>query len=84
MVISNSIFEHYRKKEKKTQKKIKSLKKQGYIVFKKMNYLQYINDNYFREIGYIKMQSKIDKIKVDKPRQYRSRQGRSDKNIQKL
>jgi len=35
MVISNSIFEHYRKKEKKTQKKIKSLKKQGYIVFKK-------------------------------------------------
>ena len=25
------------------------------------------------------MQSKIDKVKVDKPRQYRSRQGRSDK-----
>jgi|TARA_B100000282_G_C31639855_1_gene447946 hypothetical protein len=44
-----------------------------------MNYLQYLNHNYFREKGYIKMQSKIHKIKVDKPRQYRSRQGRSDK-----
>lgn len=44
-----------------------------------MNYLQYLNENYFREKGYIKMQSKIDKVKIDNPRQYRSRQGRSDK-----
>ena len=35
MVISNSIFEHFRKKEKKKQKWIKTLKKQGYIVLKK-------------------------------------------------
>ena len=44
-----------------------------------MNYLEYLNENYFREKGFTRIPSKMDKIKVDKPRQYRSRQGRSDK-----
>ena len=44
-----------------------------------MNYLQYLNENYFREKGFIKIESKMNKLKTDKPRQYRSRQGRSDK-----
>ena len=44
-----------------------------------MNYLEYLNENYFREKGFTRISSKMDKIKVDKPRQYRSRQGRSDK-----
>ena len=35
MVISNQIFEHFRKEEKKKQKWIKNLKKDGYIVIKK-------------------------------------------------
>ena len=44
-----------------------------------MNYLEFLNQNYFKEKGFIKIESKMDKIKIDKPRQYRSRQGRSDK-----
>jgi len=44
-----------------------------------MSYLKYLNENYFREKGFTRIPSKMDKIKVDKPRQYRSRQGRSDK-----
>ena len=44
-----------------------------------MNYLEYLNENYFREKGFTRIPRKMDKIKVDKPRQYRSRQGRSDK-----
>ncbi len=44
-----------------------------------MSYLKYLNDNYFREKGFTRIPSKMDKIKLDKPRQYRSRQGRSDK-----
>jgi hypothetical protein len=44
-----------------------------------MKYLKYLNDNYFREKGFTRIPSKMDKIKLDKPRQYRSRQGRSDK-----
>lgn len=34
-----------------------------------MNYLQYLNEHYFKEKGYVKIPSKIDKIKVDKPNQ---------------
>lgn len=34
MAISNSIFEHFRKQEKKKQKWIKHLKKEGYIIYK--------------------------------------------------
>jgi len=44
-----------------------------------MSYLKYLNENYFREKGFTRLPSKMDKIKIDKPRQYRSRQGRSDK-----
>ena len=44
-----------------------------------MSYLKYLNENYFREKGFTRIESKMDKIKIDKPRQYRSRQGRSDK-----
>ena len=44
-----------------------------------MSYLKYLNENYFREKGFTRIPSKMDKIKIDKPRQYRSRQGRSDK-----
>ncbi len=42
-----------------------------------MKYLKYLNENYFRETGFTRIESKMNKI--DKPRQYRSRQGRSDK-----
>ena len=45
----------------------------------KKNYIDFLNENYFREKGFTRIPSKMDKIKVDKPRQYRSRQGRSDK-----
>lgn len=78
MVITNQIFEHFRKEEKKKQKWIKHLKKNGYIVIKKRNYLEFLNENYFKEKGFIKIESKMNKLKIDKPRQYRSRQGRSD------
>ena len=44
-----------------------------------MSYLKYLNENYFREKGFTRIPSKMDKIKLDKERQYRSRQGRSDK-----
>ena len=42
-----------------------------------MKYLEYLNENYFREKGFTRIESKMNKL--DKPRQYRSRQGRSDK-----
>jgi len=35
-----------------------------------MNYLQYLNENYFKEVGYTKIPSKINKIKADKPNRY--------------
>ena len=35
MVIYNETFEHFRKQEKKKQKYIKLLKKEGYIVYEK-------------------------------------------------
>jgi hypothetical protein len=35
MAISNSIFEHFRKEEKKKQEWIQRLKNDGYIVIKK-------------------------------------------------
>lgn len=44
-----------------------------------MKYLEYLNENYFREKGFTRIESKMDKVKIDKPRQYRSRQGRSNK-----
>lgn len=31
----NEIFNHFRQKEKKTQKRIRKLKKEGYIVYKR-------------------------------------------------
>jgi hypothetical protein len=78
MAITNQIFEHYREQEKKRKKAIKLLKEDGYIVYKKKkNYLELLNENYFKEKGFIKIESKMNKI--NKPRQYRSRQGRSDK-----
>ena len=43
------------------------------------NYLEFLNKNYFKEKGFVKIESKMNKLKTDKPRQYRSRQGRSDK-----
>ena len=43
----------------------------------KKNYLEFLNENYFKEKGFVKIESKMNKI--NKPRQYRSRQGRSDK-----
>ena len=43
------------------------------------NYLEFLNENYFKEKGFVKIESKMNKLKTDKPRQYRSRQGRSDK-----
>ena len=44
-----------------------------------MNYLEFLNQNYFKEKGFTRIESKMDKIKIDKTRQYRSRQGRFDK-----
>lgn len=35
MAITNQIFEHYRKEEKKRKEAIKLLKEDGYIVYKK-------------------------------------------------
>ena len=46
---------------------------------KKQKYLNYLNDNYFYEIGFEKKQSKLKNLKIKKHRQFRSRQGRSDK-----
>tara|TARA_R100000655_G_scaffold109203_1_gene163087 strand:- start:348 stop:587 length:240 start_codon:yes stop_codon:yes gene_type:complete len=46
---------------------------------KKKNYLAYLNDNYFYEIGYVKKESNIKYIKMKKQRQYGSNQGRSPK-----
>ena len=46
---------------------------------KKKNYLAYLNDNYFYEIGYVKKKSNIKYIKMKKQRQYRSNQGRNPK-----
>ncbi len=46
---------------------------------KKKNYLAYLNDNYFYEIGYVKKESNIKYIKMKKQRQYRSNQGRNPK-----
>tara|TARA_R100001015_G_C4599004_1_gene154079 strand:+ start:544 stop:783 length:240 start_codon:yes stop_codon:yes gene_type:complete len=43
---------------------------------KKKNYLTYLNDNYFYEIGYIKKESKLKNIQMKKQRQYRGSQGR--------
>ena len=37
-----------------------------------------MNERHFKEIGFTKINSKMNKQKTDKPRQYRSRQGRSD------
>lgn len=37
MAISNSIFEHFRKEEKKKQEWIKRLRNDGYIVIKKLD-----------------------------------------------
>ena len=48
----------------------------------KKNYLEFLNENYFREKGFIKIESKMNKI--DKQRQYRSRQGRSDKKYTEI
>ena len=48
----------------------------------KKNYLEFLNENYFREKGFIKIESKMNKI--DKLRQYRSRQGRSDKKYTEI
>ena len=31
-----------------------------------MNYLEYLNQNYFKEKGFIRIKSKLDKIKIDK------------------
>tara|TARA_B100000900_G_C20384997_1_gene636115 strand:+ start:259 stop:483 length:225 start_codon:yes stop_codon:yes gene_type:complete len=45
---------------------------------KKKNYLTYLNDNYFYEIGFEKKESKLKDLKMKK-RQYRSNQGRSPK-----
>lgn len=45
---------------------------------KKNNYLTYLNENYFYEIGFIKKESKLKDLKIKK-RQYRSNQGRSPK-----
>ena len=42
-----------------------------------MNYLKFLNQNFFKEKGFIKIESKMNK--KNKVRQYRSRQGRSDK-----
>ena len=49
-----------------------------------MKYLKYLNENYFREKGFTRIESKMDKIKIDKLRQYRSRQGRSDKKYTEI
>jgi hypothetical protein len=43
---------------------------------KKKNYLTYLNDNYFYEIGFEKKESKLKDLKIKKERQYRSSQGR--------
>tara|TARA_R100001163_G_C4997514_1_gene147901 strand:+ start:258 stop:476 length:219 start_codon:yes stop_codon:yes gene_type:complete len=45
---------------------------------KKNNYLTYLNENYFYEIGYERKESKLKHLKMKK-RQYRSNQGRSPK-----
>jgi|TARA_X000001382_G_scaffold128311_1_gene117752 hypothetical protein len=43
---------------------------------KKKNYLTYLNNNYFYEIGFEKKESKLKDLKIKKERQYRSSQGR--------
>lgn len=43
---------------------------------KSKNYLTYLNENYFYEIGYIKKESNLKNIQMKKQRQYRSNQGR--------
>ena len=39
---------------------------------KKEKYLTYLNDNYFYEIGYLRKESKLKKIKMKKQNQGRS------------
>mgnify|MGYP003131874950 CR=1 FL=1 len=46
---------------------------------KKKNYLTYLNENYFYEIGFEKKESKLKDLKIKKERQYRSAQGRPPK-----
>tara|TARA_R100001126_G_scaffold94124_1_gene64874 strand:- start:1234 stop:1437 length:204 start_codon:yes stop_codon:yes gene_type:complete len=41
-----------------------------------------MNERYFKEIGFNRIESKMNKLKTNKPRQYRSRQGRSDEKYQ--
>jgi len=50
---------------------------------KKKNYLTYLNDNYFYEIGFEKKESKLKDLKIKKHRQYRSNQGRSPQRMNK-
>ncbi|QDP63479.1 MAG: hypothetical protein Tp139SUR460282_14 [Prokaryotic dsDNA virus sp.] len=47
------------------------------------NYLTFLNDNYFYEIGYERKESKLKDIKMKK-RQYRSNQGRSPEKVNEI
>ena len=46
---------------------------------RKNKYLEYLNDNYFYEIGYTRKESNIKYIEMKEHRQYRSNQGRNPK-----
>jgi len=50
---------------------------------KKKNYLTYLNEHYFYEIGFVKKESKLKDLKMEK-RQYRSNQGRSPKKEEEI
>lgn len=47
---------------------------------KSQKYLTFLNENYFKEKGFIKIESKMKKKKF---RQYRSNQGKSPKHMEK-
>ena len=50
---------------------------------KKKNYLEYLNENYFKEKGFVKIKSKLDKVKVKDTFQHKTRWQKLTSNLYK-